>query len=112
MPSAIISTEISAELVMGRGGGGGGGGEGGDGGGLGATGGQLRIRAASVQVTVASIISVLAFAQNGTVGKERHTPRGASLRPPGVIPLLVDVLVVPLFTSIATLHLGVPLQPI
>jgi hypothetical protein len=59
MPSAIISTEISEELATGRGGGGGGGGEGGDGGELGATGGHVRIRAASVQVTVALILSVL-----------------------------------------------------
>jgi hypothetical protein len=58
MPSAIISTEISAELAKGRGGGGGGGREGGDGGGLGATGGHVLTRAASVQVTVALIISV------------------------------------------------------
>jgi hypothetical protein len=61
MPSAINSTEISLELATGRGGGGAGGREGGDGGELGATGGQLRSRAASVQVTVALIISVLAL---------------------------------------------------
>ena len=91
MPSAIISTEISEEVAMGRGGGGGGGVEGGDGGELGATGGQLRTRVTSVQVTVALIISVLAL-------------EAWSLRPAGVIP--------PLVNSTSTLHLGLPLQPI
>jgi len=83
MPSAIISTDTSSELVTGRGGGGGGGREGGDGGALGAIGGQVRSRAASIQVTVAVIFSVL-----------------------------IPPLVVSIGLPSATLHLGVPPQPI